>query len=209
MWPPTLIGAAKVKLNVLVYCFRIWIQTTKSPYDKGCPILLSTGTEEQHCYKTDWWEKEQKHTTQTWTFSSMKIITKSKHRTHASFSIDHQHKNGCRKEVWNKQTFDWQVSKMFYKGGDHVITINSVWSGLQKLRAKPNGYKYYKRKIAESMCEMYWVQVLVYCKISEHVILSDTIVCVVCCTSVRITSPYQEIQVLRTHSNVRTQSLVL
>ena len=59
---------------------------TESLHDKG-RTTVSAGTEVQYCNRMDWQQKRTTAHNTTWTFSSFKIVTHWKHRTHPLFSI--------------------------------------------------------------------------------------------------------------------------
>ena len=135
------------------------------------------------------------------------IVTKLKHRTHSFFfSTDHRLKMDIGRKFgpnelkndkdpqcsirevmrWSQSTLCDQVCKNYAQ--------NLVGTSRKKDR------RVNVQNVLGASTILYDLQ---------HVILSDTMVYVVCYTSVRITSPHRVLQLLRTYYNVRTSTQLL
>jgi hypothetical protein len=88
--------AMKVRVDVLVHCGQQNHRTTK------VVLPASAGTEVQYWNRVAWQQQRTTAHNTTWTFSSFKIITNWKDRTHPFFCIYHrpnqQHRN-CLRET--------------------------------------------------------------------------------------------------------------
>jgi hypothetical protein len=76
--------AMKVRVNALVHCGWQNYRTTK------VVLPVSVGTKVQYSNRVAWWQKQTTAHNTTWTFSSFKIVSNWKHRTHPFFCFNHQ-----------------------------------------------------------------------------------------------------------------------